>query len=285
MRWTRWLPALGLMMSAAAAQGQPGWLESRSAMENLLGGGGACEDFETFNVADNEIAVTDCRALNCDSVCSGQGPGLVECGNNYAGMGDFIVWMGRGHGFLPSRAIRSGVSFALVYPTSAEVVGFDLHSLLDQGIFVRVIIKDADLNEVDRQEFQDPDADQIFVGYHHPDGIGEVRLEGLFSSFPVIDDHCFGAAVDICPNRIKVSGAYFDGDDIRVKLKKHARNARYDLQVIDAFGIVVHEQNVPVNAKGKAVVEFLDFNCDGARHKVRNDTCDKEKAVKKDCNG
>jgi len=278
------LSAAMTLASAAPVLAQGGWLESRGELERLMGGG-VCEDFERFNVADNQIAVTDCRALNCNSTCNGQGPGLVACDNFYSGVTNTIVWLGRGHGGIPTRAIRSGTAFAMTYPTNAQVVGFDLRALLQQGIFVRVTIKDGNLNVVDVREFQDPEPDAIFVGYHHPDGIEEVRLEGLFGTFPVIDDHCFGAAAEPCPEKARIVGKYVDGDDITIKLKKHEPNASYVVQVRDRFDIVVFEDEITVSDKGKAAITILDFNCDSARHAVRNDTCGLQKPVKKDCTG
>lgn len=263
-----------------------GWIESRAQMNDLLGSGGTCEDFEGFEVPDNQIAVTDCRAVNCTRVCNGQGPGLVECDNSYAGFSNNIIWLGRGHEGHPSRCIRSDTSLAITYPTRAQVAGFELREeRRDTGIFVRVRILDADGFTVDSREFQDASAESVFVGYQFTEGIAEIRLEGLFSSFPTIDDHCFGAEADPCPEGAKIKGAYRDGDDIKIKLKDYAPNETYLVQVIDVFGGVVSELAVTVNSDGKAVITLFDFNCDFARHRVRNDDCGEEKAVKKDCTG
>jgi len=280
----RWWMVVILGGAASFARAD-GWIESRGNMQDLLGGGGACEDFETFDVADGQIFVTDCRSVNCTRVCSGQGPGLVECDNNFVAFGSNVVWLGRGNDGLPSKAIRSGTTFGMTYPTPAQVVGFDLRELNGQGIFVRVNIIDAGGFTVDSREFQDANAESIFVGYHLPAGIPEIRLEGLFSTFPTIDDHCFGAEADPCPDGAKIKGAYRDGDDIKIKLKDYAPNETYLVEVLDSFGSVVSQIAITVNGEGKAVVTLFDFNCDFARHRVRNDDCDQEKAVKKDCTG
>jgi len=192
--------ALSGIAWAGQALGQGvGFIESRGEMDCFLGDG-ACEDFETFEVADGQSVNTGCRAINCNSVCSGQGPGLVDCGALYQNLHNSgLNWLGAGHVGMPSRCLRGREGMFIGYAVPVQVMGFDLRTQNNAPFEADVRFLDAQGQTLAHRIYPVENTTGVFVGLRHPDGIAQITIICGENRFPIVDDHCYSVgASDPC---------------------------------------------------------------------------------------
>ncbi|MFG0330179.1 MAG: hypothetical protein ACF8PN_09805 [Phycisphaerales bacterium] len=113
------------ILCAATTVAQP--IGDRTTLENLLGGSGVLEDFESYSIAPGASDPLNVSSLNSTTVTNSQGPGLVEPGVTYFS-GDNIAWNGSGYYGLATKTIEgySGLDFTLIYDPPVQAMGFDM---------------------------------------------------------------------------------------------------------------------------------------------------------------
>src|SRR5215510_3621030 len=87
-----------LLVGPMAANALP--ITSRAALQSLLGGPGALEDFESFappNGGATAVVCDTANVLDSTSICEGQGPGLVDANIRLLKDGGGFQWDSAGY--------------------------------------------------------------------------------------------------------------------------------------------------------------------------------------------
>ena len=207
-RFWAWMLTLTLLVPATAAA--DGIITTRVELNNLLGGQGTTDTFETFDVADSTVVALGVSQLNASTVVLGQGPGLVHAGATYISLNAPFAWMGSDYNGLPmsktllasyaSQALspESPLLFRAIrisYDVPPQLVGIDLVRFGDLGI-VTIELYDA-AGEFVADFFPSLEAagQPVFFGYRYSPGIGSIVVKNTkFGTVwsPNIDDHTYG---------------------------------------------------------------------------------------------
>ncbi|MBL1218623.1 MAG: hypothetical protein D8M59_14155 [Planctomycetes bacterium] len=270
------LASLGLIAGAASADE----IADRATLEDMLGGGGTLEDFETLSIGYGGQRSDSSGYLNSDSIFDGSGPGLVQPGADY--ISPTLWWNGDGYFSLNTQTLADssgwrGFAITIEYTTEVTAMGIDM-----QGYSGYAMDGTASVYDTSNNLLGVANVNGGFFGWENADGIGYVVVSAN-SGYIMIDDHLYGVGDQLrltvtgdCPGRMTacVTGAD-PGDSIAIIYGTSAGSAGpvpgcpilfVDIRrpkvaatgTADANGEFCTSGNVPSGACGGVLVQGVD---------------------------
>lgn len=199
------LLAASIFAASGAAVVNAAPIADRATLQSILGGSGVTENFQAFSIGVGDATVIDCAVLTSTSICSNQGPGLVQPGLAITGS-DSLQWDGQGWVGAPSRELLSnGAELTVDFSDPTVAVGLDLRDFAGFGMTAMMQVYGSDdttlLGSITGIALPSSGT-PVFAGWQDGAGIGKIVMNrtGGFSSWsPIIDNLEYGAAATATP--------------------------------------------------------------------------------------
>ncbi len=189
--------ALGAPMANAAS------VADRVTLQSLLGGFGVTENFEAFSIAPGEATSAGCAVLSSTSICSTQGPGLVQPGLEISAPGG-LQWDGQGYFGAPSRELLANdTALTIDFASPVTAAGFDLRAFVGYAATASIEIYASDdttqIGSIPTIVLAD-DGIPVFAGWQDAAGIGRIVVsQPQYGWSPIIDNLEYSAAATATP--------------------------------------------------------------------------------------
>ena len=178
---------------------QAGLIPDRDTLNAILGDHQILEDFESFEIADEDATNLDVSVLDHNTITNGQGPGLVEPGAVYRDPSAVqLQWNGYNYYELETKTILSNGGTGVIdilYTTDVLAMGLDLRAFVGYGYDGVVDVYDTSNVLISSTGFAltEGGPENVFFGWQHEAGIGRIVVRSEdYSWSPLIDNHGYG---------------------------------------------------------------------------------------------